>query len=86
MEGKAADGTHSLPHESIIVLDIVDQLTIPIVDCGELIHRATAKKQREHSTLVTLHHSEKKVFYFLQISHEMGIIHWAEAKAPSELT
>lgn len=38
MESQAADGSNSLSHKTIVVFDIVDQLTVSIVDCSELIH------------------------------------------------
>lgn len=51
MESQAADGSNSLSHKTIVVFDIVDQLTISIVDCSELIHWATGKEWREHGVI-----------------------------------
>lgn len=48
MESQAADGSHSLSHEAIVVFDVVDQLPVSIVDCSELVHGATARESREH--------------------------------------
>lgn len=42
VEGQAADGPDSLAHEPVVVLDVVDQLAVPVVDGGELVHGATA--------------------------------------------
>lgn len=48
MESQAADGSNSLSHKTIVVFDIVDQLSVSIVDCSELIHWATGRESREH--------------------------------------
>lgn len=48
MEGQAADGSHSLSHEPIVVLDVVDQLPVPVVDRSELVHGATGREGTEH--------------------------------------
>lgn len=41
VESQAADGPDSLAHEAIIVFDVVDQLSISVVDGCELVHGAT---------------------------------------------
>lgn len=48
MEGQAADGSHSLPHEAIVVFDVVDQLPVAVVDGSELVHGATGREGTEH--------------------------------------
>lgn len=42
VESQAADGPDSLAHEPVVVLDVVDQLPVPVVDGCELVHGATA--------------------------------------------
>lgn len=42
VEGQAADGSDALAHETIVVLDVVDQLAVSIVDGSELVHGAAA--------------------------------------------
>lgn len=43
VEGQAADGPNSLAHEAIVVLDVVDQLSVPVVDGCELVHGAAGQ-------------------------------------------
>lgn len=44
VEGQAADGSHSLPHEAVVVFDVVDQLPVAVVDGSELVHGATGRE------------------------------------------
>lgn len=44
VESQAADGSDTLAHEPVIVLDVVDQLAISIVDGSELVHGATCNQ------------------------------------------